>query len=352
MSSGITQLIAIGAQDIHLTSNPEISFYRSAYKRHTNFSMFQSDQVIRGSPGPGSMSSVNISRKGDLLSYMFVTATNSSGITEHVDEWTEYIESFELVIGGQVIDKHDISFLEELSVDLFATNYSKSYAASLHSGHGNDSMFLPLRFFFCEAWQSALPIIALQYHDVEIKINWAKDFSDNDLKFNFTCNYIALDVDERKFFVDNSRDILIFQVQKSPASQDKIHEINFNHPVKYLCSSNVDNGSTDNNLCSSINYVKCLANGNEITERKLVVPHYTTVPSYYHTEFSVGNINTTFLVPFCLSTCKLQPTGTLNFSRLDSFFIHSDLPITRPIYGVNYNILSIKNGMAGLVYSN
>lgn len=352
MSAGIIQLVSTGVQDKHLTSNPEISFFRSAFKRHTNFSMFNAEQVIRGQPGPGRMSTVNILRQGDLLSYMFIVASNvASGVTEQIDKWSEIIDSVELLIGGQVIDKQDTEFNEELAIDLMATNFSKSYAASLHAGLHNDSLFYPLRFFCCESWQSVLPLVALQYHDVEIRINWSPTFNNNNLRFNFSCNYVALDVEERKFFVSTPKDILIFQVQKSTASNEKIQEITFNHPIKYLCSSNA-NPEHDNKLCSAKNKIKCSANGLDITEVKPAVPYYTTIPSYYHTEFSVGNINNIFLVPFCLSTCKLQPTGTLNFSRLDSFLIHSELPITRPIYGVNYNILSIKNGMAGLLYSN
>jgi len=72
MSGGIAQLVAIGQQDAHLVGNPEISFFRSTYKRHTNFSQSVERQVIQGNVSANGMSSVRIERKGDLLSYMYL----------------------------------------------------------------------------------------------------------------------------------------------------------------------------------------------------------------------------------------------------------------------------------------
>jgi hypothetical protein len=89
-----------------------------------------------------------------------------------------------------------------------------------------------------------------------------------------------------------------------------------------------------------------------------VDPHFTAVPAYYHTNASKdqdgsGHNNKLFLYPFCLDTCKLQPTGSLNFSRIDSARLVCDTANHEDdIYGVNYNILRIENGMGGLMYSN
>jgi len=80
-------------------------------------------------------------------------------------------------------------------------------------------------------------------------------------------------------------------------------------------------------------------------------PHFIDVMSYYHTNFVTSP--DFFLYCFCLSTSSLQPTGTLNFSRLESAKIMSEsMPINDPIYAVNYNVLRIENGMAGLLYAN
>jgi hypothetical protein len=94
-------------------------------------------------------------------------------------------------------------------------------------------------------------------------------------------------------------------------------------------------------------------NGTDLADYKYATPHFTQAPSYYYVPFSGSNLSSYFIVPFCLDTSKLQPTGTLNFSRLDSFRIVSQsLNITNTVYGVNYNILKIQNGMGGLMYSN
>jgi hypothetical protein len=98
---------------------------------------------------------------------------------------------------------------------------------------------------------------------------------------------------------------------------------------------------------------KLQINGTDVTDAKAVRPHFTSVPVYYHTQAADTTATATFLQPFCLDTSKLQPTGSLNFSRLDSARLVSDNESWgNDIYGVNYNILRIENGMGGLMYSN
>jgi hypothetical protein len=94
-------------------------------------------------------------------------------------------------------------------------------------------------------------------------------------------------------------------------------------------------------------------NGTDLADFKYACPHFTQVPTYYHVPNASTNASSYFVLPFCLDTSKFQPTGSLNFSRLDSFRIVSQNDnITRNVYGVNYNILRIQNGMGGLMYSN
>ena len=100
------------------------------------------------------------------------------------------------------------------------------------------------------------------------------------------------------------------------------------------------------------NTVRLQANGNDITDDNLAIPFFTAVPSYYHTDFSVSNSENMFFYPFCLNASRFQPSGTLNFSRLDSFRILCSQPINRDIYAVNYNILKIENGIGGVMYAN
>ena len=353
MSGGIAQLVAIGAQDAHLVGNPEVSFFRSNYKRHTNFAQTVERQVIQGNVTNNAMSSIRIERKGDMVGYMYLamskngTAVKPSTVSGSYS-WSNMITSIQLLVGGQVIDEHDVMFSSNIAPSVLAQNFSKSPNNVLT--HGNDLIY-PLRFSFCENWQSALPLIALQYHDVEIRIYWGPNAStDAAVIWDAYANFTYLDTAERDDIANRPQNMLITQVQKSIASNGKIQDMSFNQPVKYLCSYNPLGSEA---LVSVSNKIKLQINGVDVADYKFASPHFTTVPAYYHTSFSGNNDDKIFIFPFCLDTAKLQPTGSLNFSRLDSARLLSDtLTLTKDVYAVNYNILRIQNGMGGLMYAN
>jgi hypothetical protein len=329
-----SQLVAIGQQDIHLTNDPSFSFFRSAYKRHTNFAQVVETQLIQMTPIANGISTVCFEKKGDLLSYVYLS--DDSPYTD----WSQIISKVELLIGGQVVDEQDSTFTEFIAVDTFASNVSKS-SNGPHGGNGVNSKFYPLRFWFCENWHSALPLISLQYHDVEIRITWGSSPNTN---IRCYANFIYLDKDERKKIIKQpATDFLITQVQKNIASNDKIQELTFNHPVKYLSSKNGNLTSTSK--------LKFQINGADIDDFKQGSPHFTEIPFYYHTPCVTSP--DTFLYPFCLNTAQFQPSGTLNFSRLDSARIVNETQnVDTDIYAVSYNILRIQNGMGGVLYAN
>jgi hypothetical protein len=348
MSGGIAQLVAVGAQDVHLVGQPEVSFFRSTYKRHTNFSQTVERQVIQGNVSNGGMSTVRFERKGDMLNYVYLVP-NTGTATVAVADWRTVISKVELLIGGQLVDEQDSTYSTLIAPTLSATSSSKSVAGDLYGGSTNER-FYPLRFAFCENWQTALPLIALQYHDVELRITWGAAAADSSKKWDIYANYAYLDTQEREMFASQPQNMLITQVQKAIASNAKIQELNFNHPVKYLAASNV----TAVNMCLDTNRTKLQINGTDVADFKFANPHFTSVPLYYHTSHANSGPGTKlFTYPFCLETGKLQPTGTLNFSRLDSARIVNDTLVnTEDIYAVNYNILRVENGMGGLLYSN
>ena len=346
-SGAVTRLIALGAQDVHITGNPELSFFNSTHKRHTNFSLFQEQQTIDGNPGAGNTSTITLRRSGDLLNYCFMTIEENE-TAKLIDDWSNVIEEAELYIGEQLIDKQSSEFTEEIAIDLFASSFAKSYQASLHGGLGSESYFYPFRWFFCENWGYSLPILALQYSDVRIKIKWSSNLNAN-YKPKFFATYVALDTEERlRIAQPTERVMLIQQVQKTEPSNDTVQTLFFNHPVKFIASSNAYG---DNNLVSVTNKVSLEVNGVDITEKQTAIPFFTAVPSYYHTEYSSSNAENMFFYPFCINTSRYQMTGSLNFSRIDGFRIHCTAPVNRPIYAVNYNFIKIKNGIAGLMYA-
>ena len=328
MSGGIAQLVAVGAQDAHLVGQPEVSFFRSNYKRHTNFAQTVEKQVIQGNPTANGMSTVRFERKGDMVGYVYI-ANRGGDLTN----WNARISKVELLIGGQVIDEQNFEFSMLLAPTVMNQTYSRSTYTS--------ETFYPLRFSFCENAQSAIPLIALQYHDVELRITWgATATADAEVYVQF----IHLDTDERTALSSTPQNMLITQTQKSVASASKVQELNFNHPMKYLVAVN-DMSAADK--------LKLQINGTDVTDAKTVIPHFTSAPIYYHTTAGNCTADNVTLIPFCLDTSKLQPTGSLNFSRLDSARIVSDKDdFAKDVYAVNYNILRIENGMGGLMYSN
>lgn len=344
MSAGITQLIAVGAQDKYIMGKPEISFFSSTFKRHSNFSQSIEKQTIYGAVKNNSMSSVQFERSGDLLGYVYFTIDNTTQALDS-QRWDRIIDKVELLIGGSVIDTQDSVFTENIAIDTFAQNVSKS-ANGTHPGVSARSYFYPLRFFFCEGPQCALPLTALNYHNVEVRIYWGVEASNYNIEMY--ANYYYLDNEERGNIASRKHDMLITQVQKNVASNHTTQELYFNHPVKYIASS----GTTANTaLTSPDNKVKISINGLDLCTPRWSKPHFIDVMNYYHTNFVTSP--DFFLYCFCLSTSSLQPTGTLNFSRLHSAKIVSEnMPIQHPIYAVNYNILRIENGMAGLLYAN
>jgi len=345
MSGGIAQLVAIGAQDAYLVGNPDVSYFKTVYAKHTNFSHTVDEQLIQGNPSNNGTSTVRFERKGDLLSYVYLTP-EYGGSAATVVNWEDYIDKVELLIGGQVIDTQDSMFSERIAIDAFAQNVSKSSNGPHPGAGGIDSTFYPLRFFFCENWQSALPLVALQYHDVEIRITWGP--YPEGLTWKCWANYIYLDSVERTSVSEKTTDMLIYQVQKAIGSGTKIRDINFNHPVKFIASTNTTSGSS---LTSRSNKIKIQINGVDISNAKFAMPHFVDVPAYYHTNYVTSP--DMFLYSFGLNTANLQPSGTLNFSRLDSARIVSETEnINDPIYAVNYNILRIQHGMGGVLYAN
>lgn len=331
MSGGITQLVAIGAQDAHLVGNPEVSFFRSVYKRHTNFAHVVERQVIQGNPTAGSISTIRLERKGDLVSYVYLTHDSNNFTSSN-------IKQVELLIGGQVIDTQTQEFISNVAPDYLGSTFTKS--------RESPDTFFPLRFWFCENFQSALPLVSLQYHDVEIRITWGNNVSG---PYECFADFIYLDTDERQALANSPQEHLIYQVQKANVPNERVLDLQFNHPVKFLAANK--------KLLDVTKKMKLQINGVDVGEDKKYTPHFNTAPRFFHCPFLglyAGELDK-FLIPFCLDTNKLQPTGTLNFSRLDSVRIMAEdsfNPEADMVYGVNYNVLRIQNGMGGLLYAN
>ena len=231
------QLVAYGAQDIYLTGNPQITFFKVVYRRHTNFSMESIEQTINGaSTTAGGSGTVTISRNGDLVYKVYVTSS-----TESIVDGGSIVSEVELEIGGQRIDRHYKEWNQiwnELSTPESKAVGLKSMKGCVGSSGttGAGMVQVPLNFWFCRNPGLALPLIALQYHEVKLKFTWGAGATDvgATAACKVLCDYIYLDTDERRRFAQVSHEYLIEQIQKQSADASKSIKLNFNHPVKEL----------------------------------------------------------------------------------------------------------------------
>jgi len=274
MGGGLLQLVAYGAQDVYLTGNPQITFFKVVYRRHTNFAIEAIQQTFNGTVGYGQTVNCQISRNGDLINrvYLQVTLPKITGITSP-DSGTRYvnyvglrlIKSVVIEIGGQQIDKHYSDWLyiwNELSLPLGKRyGYDTMVGADKDITSFNDTtLYIPLEFWFCRNVGLALPLIALQYHEVKIKIDfethnnclmnllatgdtaetWTTSNSTSTItEMALWVDYIFLDTDERRRFAQLSHEYLIEQLQFTGTealnnnATNRV-KLNFNHPCKEL----------------------------------------------------------------------------------------------------------------------
>ena len=252
MSGGLTQLVAIGAQDVFLTGDPQVSFFRSNFKRHTNFAQGVEEQVIEGKPSNNGFTGIHIQKKGDMLSYIYLSAITAGGTSNETFDWSTVIDRVDLLVGGQIIDTQDFTYNRSIAPQTSASSVSRSNLGIISS---DTAYFFPLKFFFCENWSSAIPLVALQYQDVEIHIHWGTTVGNR--RFQCFANFIYLDEIERKNLADNTSDILITQVQKTivPSSGPNTVALNYNHPVKFIASTASELVSDDSRV--KLSFERC-----------------------------------------------------------------------------------------------
>merc|ERR1712216_594639 len=242
MAGGLMQLVAYGAQDVYLTGNPKVTFFQAVYKRHTNFAMENIEQTVNGTAASGGRVSVTVARNGDLIAdmYLELTTNSATAITTSMDAWMaeRAIATAELSIGGQRIDKHYQKWWR-LYAELYMDESKKLNYGKMTSSAKIGTVYLPLIFFFNRNPGLALPLIALQYHEVRIDLDLASDFGTNFTGLKVWGNYIYLDTEERRRFAQKGHEYLIEQVQHTgtdtvTAGATKQVRLSYNHPVKEL----------------------------------------------------------------------------------------------------------------------
>ena len=372
------QLVAYGAQDIYLTGNPQITFFKVVYRRHTNFSMESIQQTINGTAAAGAKVSTTISRNGDLVYRMYLEYTVDCDNND-MNSGHHGIDSIELEIGGQQIDKHYGHWLETwveltepnptgLVIDADSggtgTKYQNmAYGGGVLASNTDLVCAVPFQFWFCRNPGLALPLIALQYHEVKTYVTFAP--SSRDLapsSVSIWADYIYLDTDERRRFAQVSHEYLIEQLQYFQTSEQK-PQLNFNHPVKELIwTGGITAGTGVRAALQGTNYKLVLNGHDRFAARPLkyfcsqqVWQHHTGTPIQAGSAVGeLASLDEIAVYSFALKPEEHQPSGTCNFSRIDNAKLEaSDTATTNMnVYAVNYNVLRIMSGMGGLAYSN
>jgi hypothetical protein len=410
MGGGLLQLVACGAQDAYLSGNPQITFWKGLFKRHTNFAMEPFRINFSGQPNWGTKQSAIIGRHADLLYSTYVEVVLAAGSYNNDRNRLGYnlIKYAELEIGGQQIDRlyGEWMFLwDSLTYDSnkSGTAYymiglggangaiSLSDPTQCNEGNGRPSLpnvvYIPLEFFYTRNPGAALPLIALQYHEVKINILWnapslisgtAASSVPAPVQAAIYIDYIYLDTEERRRMAQESHEYLIEQTQfnedKGISSYNNRIDLTFNHPVKELVWVVQKEGYTNCKLSNgrlkpftydqyAVYKQSLQINGQDRLDARYG-NYFNKVQSFQHHSGFIATQPDIYLYSFALRPEEHQPSGTCNFSRIDTATLviemsgaanvdeSTDNTWNVRVYAVNYNILRIMSGMAGLAYSN
>jgi len=366
MSAALIDLVSVGAQDVYITGDPQVSFFRQNYKRHTNFAIKPERLDYIGSFSSGSEVSIPIKSKGDLLSYIWIEATginakdNNTSIYNKNEVAFSQPTEFSLYIGGQEVSKIDTGFINSVHGALYNTTQAKAstWSGCDDAGENASANSYVIPFFFSEDWTKSLPLVGLQYHEVEIRIKCRNGTFSPGTTPKVYGSYIFLDTEEREFFSKTEHEILMTQTQFQPVngSEKTIDLTYFNHPVKSIHIAAFGTGATYTFGVGGT--ASMFINGTPLFENMSLEYHRNVVPTRHCSYFPPGAKEEPIATwPFALTMDKSQPTGTLNFSRIDNAKITISDPNTTGAhfiraYAVNYNILRIKNGMGGVAFGN
>ena len=390
----LIDLVSRGKQDESLLSEKmEDSMFGSEHSKHTNFSRGSISVDYKGNGNWGSSIKFIIPKDGDLLSSIYlnvklpeISTDDIQGLTEvekadHRVKWAEFlgngiIDKCILRIGGEKIDELDGVYMQ-IHTDLYDDDWNKlmmlGHDESLNLPQKrilSEELYIPLKFWFSDSIKRALPLVALQHHDVEIEIKFRNFhqcysvlkklaggeyvYSSKKLKIKrfdkitLEANMIYLDIEERKKVATSEHKILITQVEKREMaiSSDDSLELDLNHPVKELIyfmqpKRNVEQGEIFN-FSSKLRYLsseyediteydntsytlmpryhlldraRIMFNGKERVSWKNY-KYYYYLQNYEHFRNSAQHY--VYIYSFSVRPTSDNPTGSCNFSRIDN----------------------------------
>jgi hypothetical protein len=377
MSGALIQLVSRGAQDVYLNSDDGHSFFRMKFTRHTNFS--QAPKFIKTISDKDPVFTIPV--LGDLVNSLWLEGVDKNS---NVSSNLLYNSTIDLFVGGQKIDSQHYDYYADIWPNYLADTYTKCQELTNKTSISHRN-FQPLHFFFCD-YGAFLPLVALQHHQVEVRITLdpasLANYSDSQKRINVYANYIYLDKDERESMVKRQMDFIITQTQRlefpfsnvfdnsiESGGYNDLDISTLNHPVKSiffgLSATNVD--PTNDRFTFKNGDIHI--NGTPLLEN-MSPTYFHTCQNYYKSKFGVTDYRVDsedlmytryFVYHFGLNASDYNPSGSCNFSRLDNAKLilrgveKGTLRANQNelyVHAVNYNVLRIKDGLAGILFGN
>ena len=410
---GLLQLVAVGKQDVFLTGNPQMTWFKMVYRRYTNFAIESQPMYFDGTPDFGKRITCNVPRRGDLLSQIILEVTlpalhllDGTPVSYVNAVGHALIQEVTLEIGEQEIDRQTGEWMEIWSnytttkdkQTAFYNMIGKLDGYSPPTLFGPLKLYIPLRFWFCKNPGLALPLIALQYHPIRINLTLrplnqlffsqalttplcttlqVKPVSITDLML--WGDYVYLDVEERRRFVSSTHEYLIEQVQYTspipiaPGATSGSLRFEFNHAVRelfwyvqrdamtryheYFNFSSLGTFEVGTRKDILLDAVLQLDGFDRFQVRD--AGYFRLVqPWQYHTV--VPEESFMYSYSFALRPEDAQPSGSINASRMDSMVLQVNIEpslvnsigtLHTRIYGINHNVLRIADGFGGVLFT-
>jgi hypothetical protein len=378
MSGALIQLVSKGAQDMYINSEEGHSFFRMKFTRHTNFS--QAPKLIKTVTDKDPTFTVPV--LGDLINCLWFEGLDKNS---NVSSNLLYNSTIDLYIGGQKIDSQHYDYYADIWPNYLADTWTKQEELTNKTSTSNRN-FQPLHFFFCDHG-AFLPLVSLTHHQVEVRINFDETslvgYGASQKRINVYGNYIYLDKEERESLVKRQMDFIITQTQKvefplsnvvdnaiqTTGGYNDLDLSSFNHPVKSIffgySATNVD----PTNDRFTFRNADIHVNGTPLLEN-MTPTYFHTVQSYYKSKYGKIDFRVDsedlmytryFVYHFGMNASDYNPSGTCNFSRLDNAKLilrgvekgnfrgrQDDISV----FALNYNVLRIKDGLAGILFGN
>lgn len=415
---GLLQLVAQGKQDVFLTGNPQMTWFKMVYRRYTNFAVESQPMYFDGTPDFGKKITCNVPRRGDLLSQVFLEVTlpalnllNADGSKGPAVSYVNsvghaLIQEITIEVGEQEIDRQNGEWMEIWSNYTttkdkqtgFYNMIGKVDGYSPPTLYGPIKLYIPLHFWFCKNPGLALPLIALQYHPIRINLTLRPL---NKLFFSQALttpacstlqvapaqitdlmlwgDYIYLDPEERRRFVSSTHEYLIEQVQYTapiaiaPGSTSASLRLEFNHPVRELfwfIKRDDMNRYNEYFNYSSLGTFEIGTRTDILSDAVLQLDGFDRFkvrdagyfrlvqPWQYHTV--VPEESFVYSYSFALRPEDVQPSGSMNASRMDSIVLQISLnqtlvntigTLTSRVYAINHNVFRIADGFGGVLFT-